>query len=236
MARVKNDGSLRGKVANLVYTGWKDTNVVRVDPDNVKRPNTDAQLAQNMKIKLASNFLRHISPVLKIGYQAPQRCKTGMNEARSWFYKNIVAGIYPGQYIDYSKVIVSRGLISPPVDVAVSRDGTQLTFTWNTATSNKYSSRKDFLAVLLFSPGNSGSDQVSSAAEPSIGMPSDSEPSSPMKFYDLRAASRIDGMATISMPESMTAPLHAWVFFYNPDRDTDENQAKISDSVYQVIV
>ncbi len=217
MAKVNPDGSFRGKVGHLIYSSWKGTPTVREESTNINRPNTIGQQSQTTRIRMASNLIGALSPILKTGFQAPKTCKTGMNEARSYFYKNVVAGTFPNQYIDYEKVMVSRGVIPAPFDLTVEFAERQLTLTWNTSISNPLTRHEDFMAVVFFYPGLINPNTKESTAR---------------LFYNKQTARRRDGTVTVMVPDNHPMPSHCWIFFYNPEKAVAESQLKVSNSVY----
>lgn len=217
MAKFHKNGTIRGRIGNFVYSAWKNTGTIKAMPTKVKRPNTIGQRSQTSRIRMASHLIGELFPILKTGYQAPKVCQTGMNEARSYFYRNIVVGTYPDQYIDYSKVIVSRGQIPAPFDLTVAFAERQLTLTWNTSIRNPLTRKEDFMAVMFFYPGIYNPKNKTSTAK---------------LFYDKQTARRKDGTVTVTVPNDHPMPSHCWIFFYNPEKATGESQHKISDSIY----
>ena len=107
-------GALHGKVGNLVYYIRNGVPCVRAVAKPSSIPPTPAQLAQRWRMKLATQFLAPLAPVLDDTIKVHSRKKlTGMNWATQKLLQDAVAGEYPDLHIQPSKVLVSLGALAP---------------------------------------------------------------------------------------------------------------------------
>ena len=212
MAKVKSNGFLYGLLGNLVLSSWKGRQIFRIRPRKSSKKQTVAQKKQRATVKLVSKFCKDNQDILRIGYQDTKVASYPLNEARKYHFKNIVTGNYPKLQIDYSKVKLSRGMITPPVDVQCNITSNTLAITWNPA-GTKF-------------PAQPGDEMIVSLYYPDI--PEKKEHSCVYNEHQLRKS----GSASFTLPLNLGNHFHAWMFFSNPFRHPYESQEKISDSVY----
>lgn len=119
--------SIKGKVGNVVGYSYLDSknqkaNGLRVYQGEVKNPQTDAQARQRARMLPLTSFYRHMSDVIKRGYQEvgygqPSRRIFMRDNMKSfegpWLVKGTFAAI-PGPYI------IARGSLVPITVTAVS--------------------------------------------------------------------------------------------------------------------
>ncbi|MPM74213.1 hypothetical protein SDC9_121198 [bioreactor metagenome] len=70
MGRIKKGalGGFSGKVGNVVGASWKGIDYIRSWPAKVNDPKTKEQLKQRGRFSITLDFLRTITPVLRIGF------------------------------------------------------------------------------------------------------------------------------------------------------------------------
>ncbi|WP_216823391.1 DUF6266 family protein, partial [Niastella vici] len=136
MAHVKQGplGKVSGKIGNVSFSTWKEKTVVKERPSKSKKPASQKQLEQRLKMATANQFMRTIKEVITRGYRDLTVKMTGYNAAVRNLLKNALNGNYPDYSIDYSQVLICRGeirqLFKP---VASSAKADTVTFTWTTA-------------------------------------------------------------------------------------------------------
>ena len=137
MATFKNgaNGSFSGKVGNVVGYQWRGINVMRSLPRKSKKPRSEKQLANEMRMKLAMSFLSPLSGLIRVGYQqaANGLPMTPFNIALSYHKKYAIGGEYPELYFDYSKAIISTGSVAPAEALAAAWADDGLAISWHTS-------------------------------------------------------------------------------------------------------
>ena len=91
---------------------------------------TPKQLQQRAKFNKAMEFLTPIKDYIRVGYKTYAVKKSAFNAAVSYVVKNAVSGSYPDIEINYQRVLVSRGDLTPPKDVAATISERCITITW----------------------------------------------------------------------------------------------------------
>jgi hypothetical protein len=105
-------GKSKGKIGNLVMTSWKNLNVLKSKPLEVRNPKTVAQTAQRVKFNLILQFFRNIASAVNIGFKQYTSDMSAYNKFMST--NLLIDGITSGdpQTIDYSKIIVAKGTLT----------------------------------------------------------------------------------------------------------------------------
>lgn len=183
---------------------------MRLKPANYRDPQSPKQLIHREKMRLASRFTATCKRFIYIGYQD---CQSGMetpvNEARSYIMKNCfdTSGVLP--VMVYSKIPISRGLITPPDIKSISAQNGMLIITW---------------AVPVKGDGTRGNDQVMIMFYTSTGAEA-------FSYFYQDVATRSAGTVSVAIPTS-SSPMHCWMFFHNPNAAVGESRERVSGSVY----
>lgn len=91
---------------------------------------TPGQVRQRTKFSITIEFLKPLTPFLRIGFQTYANKKTAFNAAMSYNVNNAVKGEHPDLELDFSKILVSRGSLLPAENAAAIASGGNLNFTW----------------------------------------------------------------------------------------------------------
>jgi hypothetical protein len=187
-------GDVNGKVGKVVGSKWRGKAILRSIPDvskNAKRSN--AQLAQQAKFALASEFLQGTKDLLAIGFGNFKTGPTGANKALGHMLKKAITGTYPDFRINYIKVLVSKGTLLNAFDAKASASAKEaISFSW---TNNAITSNAD------------ENDQVLMAAYC---------PEFNCTVYRIGAA-RSTGSDALQMPGFSGRVVHTWVSFISAD-------------------
>ena len=142
-------GLVSGRVGNFVYSIKNGKQYVQAIPEHTSKPKTQGQLEQTAKFKTIINFLKPLTPFLRVGFYKKKSILSPSNAAMSYNYKNALAGSYPDYYIDYSKVLVSQGPLPGALnpEVRLTPEG-EIEFTWeNNSIANEAMSDDKVLLV-----------------------------------------------------------------------------------------
>lgn len=208
MARINDDG-LHGMLGPLITYVRKGKRVVRTKPASFTDAETPRQLKHREKIRLAGIFTKTSKKFITIGYQQAT-IDSPSNEARSFIIKNCFVDADPLPYLDYSKVLISRGTIQKPLDALAIIKDNEVQVTWNNQRiPGIFTDMQDNVMIMMYCIiENEG-----------------------YSYFFPNIAKRIDGTATVKIPRN-DLPLHIWMFYNNSDVATFESKNKISDSVY----
>lgn len=125
-------GTLHGKVGGLVYYTRNGVSYVRSAPGPRTTPPSPAQQTQRLRMKLATQFLAPLVPVLDDTFKPGNRKKlSGPNWATRQLLQDAIGGEYPDLHIRAERVLVSCGTLPRlrNAALALGEDGL-LTFTW----------------------------------------------------------------------------------------------------------
>jgi|GEM_PF-935452 len=214
------DGSMSGRLGNIVFYKVNGKTRSRLIAANFRESNKVSQLYNKLSMGVVSRFVAKNSAVINIGYQGPAKGYP-VQEAISTIWKSAIVlpdipmdvkiskkpAEYPSPTLDYSKVVVSRGLISMPELTAVSRSGDTLTMEWPTTVPTPECSHQDQLTGLIYS-----------------------EEGKSFPCYNI--ASRKSGTGNVIIPHFLKGELHAWFFWHNPYKNHDQSMENVSGSVY----
>lgn len=112
-------GTASGKLGEGVAATVAGQTIMRQYQPNVKNPNTDAQVAQRARMKLASQLAAAMSPVIVIG-------KQGLQSSRNLFIKRnmqFITGSVEGAECQYDKLQITAGSVALPA-VTATPNGT----------------------------------------------------------------------------------------------------------------
>lgn len=124
-------GGFSGKVGTVIGSSWNGISYMRSLPQHFNDARTPRQLQQRAKFNKAMEFLTPIKDYIRIGYKIYAVKKSAFNAAVSYMVKNAVGGSYPDIEINYQRMLVSRGDLTPPKDVAATISERCVTITWN---------------------------------------------------------------------------------------------------------
>lgn len=146
-------GNFYGKLGNLVSYKLKGRTVVRHIGKSTKAPSL-AQLAIRQKMAIVIRFLRPALAFVNAGFEfeVTGTAKNPHNEAVSVNVKSALQGTYPHISLDYSKVLLSKGLLAPAILPAVSLTGTLLRFTWAVDADMDWGIKNDRTMLLVYCP------------------------------------------------------------------------------------
>src|SRR5581483_11177097 len=134
MARIQESmhGAFTGKVGKLVGGKWNGIDYIRSLGVRTDKPATEAQLTQQIKMAVTVNFVRSIKKIVAIGYRDIAVKMSGYNAAAQYVFRNAITGTYPDFKLDYSRIMISRGLNKGnPAATVASPVKETCTFTWN---------------------------------------------------------------------------------------------------------
>ncbi|MCD0489982.1 DUF6266 family protein [Pedobacter sp. MC2016-14] len=139
-----------GKAGNLEYYTLKGRHYVRGEKEKTTKPPTLKQLAHRTVMAITGKFTSDIQDILDVGFAhvAHGTVSSAYNEGQKHAIHNIVAGQYPNQYIDYSKVLVTKGDLLPAINPSVSVVEDQFIFSWDKISSS--ATDTDHVMLLLW--------------------------------------------------------------------------------------
>lgn len=199
-------GGFSGKVGTVIGGNWNGINYMRGLPTSYTNPRTPAQLAQRAKFAAAIQFLRPLTPFLKIGFKNAAYRMSGFNAAMSYTLKNALTGTYPAYSIDYPKVMVSRGPLSgaqnPSVVSAITG---KVDFSWDDNSSDVGAQADDLVLLVIYCP----------ALQKAIAI--------------IGSSTRISGSQSITVPESFSGnEVQCYIGFHNTTQSVSSDSTFVA--------
>ena len=133
MAKIEHGilGGFSGTVGTVVGGNWKGIDFMRSKSKKRNFVPTQKQLEQQLKFALIMRFVQPMSALLEVTFIDYAVRKTGINSAFSYIYENAVTGVFPDFAINYSNVLVSRGIMPNVLGpTVVSGAGSTLSWNW----------------------------------------------------------------------------------------------------------
>ena len=150
MGRLKNgiQGGVSGKVGDVILSSWKGIEYVRSRPVKYHDAKTRVQVKQRNRFSMTMDFLRTITPFLRIGFRShADNRMTAFNAAMSYNMKFAVKEGDQGVGLDYQNARVSMGPLSAASDLRVEIVEETLQISWETNPSAN--ARHDDIAMAL---------------------------------------------------------------------------------------
>ncbi len=141
-------GGFSGKVGPVVGSRWKNICYIRSLAARVSNPNTARQRCQRGKFRTVVGFLKTILPYIQIGFSGYEQNKSAYNAAVSYLMCHAFTGGGVDAVLDFGKVRVSRGSLTPAAGASVGRQGGRVVFAWSD-NSGEGDAAADDVALLL---------------------------------------------------------------------------------------
>ena len=106
-------GGFNGKVGTVVGSSWKGEAYMRGLAQHVKNPKTEKQLEQRHKMDIAQKFMKQALQFINLGLKDVAKKQSPFNYAVRQMVNKAI-GNAPDYEIDFSKVILSHGILTPP--------------------------------------------------------------------------------------------------------------------------
>ncbi|MEJ7560730.1 MAG: DUF6266 family protein [Pedobacter sp.] len=174
------NGQVTGRVGKLVYYMLNGQLVSRTIGKTIKEP-TLPQLKVRSKNSLSSKLLKKFKPFFNVGFSIEIKDTTmnAFNMAVALNGQTILTGNYPDFEFDYSKLVLSRGLLKKGEQLQASATDDYISFTWATVEKMPWPESTDLVMMIAYFPGkeralvkiggnarNTGADQL--ALPPSL--------------------------------------------------------------------
>jgi hypothetical protein len=171
-------GGFSGKVGTVVGASWKGIAYMRSLPQHVKNPRTEGQVSQRTKFALVLSLLKPMTTFLRTGWKLYAHKQSPFNAATSYTLANAIIGTYPDYEIDPSKVLVSRGSLTPAANASAATIGGSIEFSWddNSGVGSAKQTDKALIAIVNAAKGEAITDTAGAertAGSQTVALPTD---------------------------------------------------------------
>lgn len=143
-------GGFSGKVGPVVGCRWKNIYYIRSRAARVSNPNTERQQCQRGKFRTAVNFLKTNLPFIQVGYRNYEQGKSAYNAAISYLMHHAFAGNGQEAVLDFEKVRISQGSLTPASGASVGRMGGNMLVSWSNNTAEGDAAAGDVAMLLVY--------------------------------------------------------------------------------------
>lgn len=171
-------GGFSGRVGTVVGSNWKSVHYMRALAVNINNPNTEKQQCQRNKFAVALDFLKTITPFVRIGYQSYTQKQSAFNAAMSYVMKNAVKGCGANTTVDYNKALVARGNLTTAMDATATVAGNKASYVWTDNSGTGDAETTDTAMLLAYNKNKREA------------------------VYNVNAATRSDAKAELTLPAS----------------------------------
>lgn len=202
------NGPFSGRVGSVIGYELNGQGIIRGLAKKSSKPPTKEQIIHRNKMKLVSEFLAPIKPMLNFGYKnlAPEGSRVGaFQKAQSYTFKNSL-DYDPNNdnmpYVNPERVLVFQGDLIGPQRLEFELNDEGLLFRWDISSGNY---QGDQLIVVLYNNEGNYADFLTGGADVSVGE------------YFLKVNLKNFGTTGVT---------HVYAGFHNPLDDT------VSNSIY----
>lgn len=143
-------GAFSGKIGTVVGAMWNGIPTIRSRPNYRRDKPTQKQVIMRERFKLTSKFCRRLAHVFEQNFE-PEPGKTKRSSAVGIVARHAITGEYPNLSIDYSKVLVAKGMLKKPSDAVVSSPAPGLLkFNWTHDPVADYYNAEDRAIVVAY--------------------------------------------------------------------------------------
>ena len=156
-----------GNVGGVVGFMWKGREALRSMAQNVRQPNTEAQLAQRMRFTLVAHLISSCRAMVNVGFKKVAAANQNSEYAQCMGYniKNATTGTYPAISIDYDQVLLSMGSLPSIFDPrATATQDHEVHLTWIDNSMLSGAAATDHLNVCIHNITTGDSVVLNSAA------------------------------------------------------------------------
>jgi len=162
-------GDFTGRIGNMVFYKLNGKIVGRTIGKVDSRSESQEEIL--MRTSLISPFLTPLKEFIRIGFKHTPKPQDWdfYSVATSLNKPGAIMGKYPKLKINYKKVILSKGNVSPAKDVKVSLSDHQLQFSWKPDLEAKNADASDQVMLVAYFPEMLKAVFVTSGARRSVG-------------------------------------------------------------------
>ena len=158
MAVVQNPitGRTRQSFSTATFTKVYRQNVMRSKPSQVANPKTLGQTSQRTAFANVNTALKNLLPLIQIGFKNFQTKMAPFSYASKRSLNKAVSGLSGYRIVDYTKLSISDGRLTPLTLVSKSyTPGTgTLSIVFNSNIKNDYDDVSDNIAIGVYTPEN----------------------------------------------------------------------------------
>jgi len=151
-------GGFSGTVGTVVgSTNKKGEDIIRAKSKKARQASSIGQVNQQTKFGMTTGFMQGVNTVLKAGLKLAAEIEniSPFNYACRYALKNAIAGTETQPELDYSKIIISDGVLSRISGTSAIKEGDTIKFSWSDNTEKIIGAPTDKVAMVVYNVNNS---------------------------------------------------------------------------------
>ena len=147
-------GGFRGKVGTVVGVNWRGKDIMRSLPTKKKRVATEAQTLQRNKFKLVIGFMSPLRSITSKYFGEYQGSKSRTDLSVSHQLMEAVVDNNGVLELDYSKVVITKGVLPSVLVQSSAIENSELKLTWVSNAGIGLAKATDKAMVVVYSQSN----------------------------------------------------------------------------------
>ena len=147
-------GGFSGKVGTVVGANWRGKDIMRSLPTKKKREATPAQSAQRAKFKLVVGFMSPLRAITSKYFGEYQGTKSRTDLSVSHQLMEAVVDNNGVFELDYSKVVITKGVLPSVLIQSSAIESNELKLTWTSNAGTGLAKATDKIMVVIYSQSN----------------------------------------------------------------------------------
>ncbi len=145
-------GGFSGAVGTVVgSSNRKGDDLIRVKSKKPRNSNTPGQVNQRTKFSMVNSFMQVINVLLRFSFKfVAGDLMTPFNCACQYALSNAITGVAPDFALDYSKVLVSQGLLARETEAGAELVDGKVNFHWDTPLGSANFNPTDKAVLLIY--------------------------------------------------------------------------------------
>jgi len=150
------DDMMRGRLGNHVGRYLRGENVIAMRPVPSSKPATLLQELQRAKFGFLTQWLAPLSGFIDQGFKGYDAKMSARNACLSYNSKlGILSGSAPDFVVDYSKIVLSRGVLTGPnLPTVATGAGISVLFEWEAPLGSSNARATDKMSFVVYDPLN----------------------------------------------------------------------------------
>ncbi|MDR2221514.1 MAG: DUF6266 family protein [Flavobacteriaceae bacterium] len=144
-------GGFSGKVGTVVGANFRGKDIMRSVPKKSKKKPTEKQLAQRERFTIAAKFLQPLKQYTREYYGPGQGAKSSTNLAMAYHLTDAVVMQNGKMALDYSKVLITKGVLSPVANATATATNLEVTVSWVDNSGEGQAKKTDAVTVFCYS-------------------------------------------------------------------------------------
>lgn len=148
------DDMMRGRLGNHVGRYLRGENIIAMRPVPSSKPATALQELQRAKFGFLTQWLAPLSPFIDQGFKDYDAKMSPRNACMSYNSKlGILSGSAPDFVLDYSKIVLSRGILTGPnLPTVATGAGISVLFEWEEPQGSSNAKATDKMSFVVYDP------------------------------------------------------------------------------------